>query len=47
MGKLLLSLSTAGLARTLAILVGSGVLLMLSLKAAAKIARYYPMQTAI
>ncbi len=47
LGKLLRSLNTARLASTLAILVGSGVPLMLSLKAAAKIVSLLPMQAAI
>lgn len=47
LGKLLRSLNTARLASTLAILVGSGVPLMLSLNAAAKIVALLPMQAAI
>jgi len=47
LGKLLRSLNTARLASTLAILVGSGVPLMLSLNAAAKIVSLLPMQAAI
>ncbi|MEI8363366.1 MAG: type II secretion system inner membrane protein GspF [Betaproteobacteria bacterium] len=47
LGKLLRSLSTARLASTLAILVGSGVPLILSLNAAAKIVSLLPMQAAI
>lgn len=47
LGKLLRSLNTARLASTLAILVGSGVPLMLSLKAAARIVTLLPMRAAI
>jgi general secretion pathway protein F len=47
LGKLLRSLNTARLASTLAILVGSGVPLMLSLNAAARIVSLLPMQVAI
>lgn len=47
LGKLLRSLNTARLASTLAILVGSGVPLMLSLSAAARIVALLPMQAAI
>lgn len=47
LGKLLRSLNTARLASTLAILVGSGVPLMLSLNAAARIVSLLPMQDAI
>lgn len=47
LGKLLRSLNTARLASTLAILVGSGVPLMLSLNAAAKIVSLLPMQASI
>jgi general secretion pathway protein F len=47
LGKLLRSINTARLASTLAILVGSGVPLLMSLKAAAKIVALLPMQAAI
>ena len=47
LGKLLRSINTARLASTLAILVGSGVPLLISLKAAAKIVSLSPMQAAI
>lgn len=47
LGKLLRSLNTARLASTLAILVGSGVPLILSLNAAARIVTLMPMQAAI
>ena len=47
LGKLLRSLNTARLASTLSILVGSGVPLILSLNAAARIVSLLPMQLAI
>ena len=47
LGKLLRSLNTARLASTLAILVGSGVPLIISLNAAARIVLLLPMQEAI
>lgn len=47
LGKLLRSLNTARMASTLAILVGSGVPLMLSLNAAARIVSLLPMKNAI
>lgn len=47
LGKLLRSLNTARLASTLSILVGSGVPLMTSLQAAARIVTLMPMQVAI
>lgn len=47
LGKLLRSLNTARLSSTLSILVGSGVPLMTSLKAASRIVTLMPMQAAI
>ena len=47
LGKLLRSLNTSRLASTLSILVGSGVPLMTSLQAAARIVTLMPMQAAI